>query len=294
MLKDYQKQWQFLKNKFEAGQLRHAYLLSGNEKTEKKFLFAKELIKLVNCLPFQALAKEGQVKEKPCYVCQNCKMVEKEIFLDLMIIKSQDSESSMKNRKDMLKIEISQIRTVQNFLNYKPYYGNFKAVIIENAERMTLEAQNCFLKSLEEPKGRTIIFLISSKSELLLPTIFSRCQEIKFLTNSGTLEENSEEKEILKDLPKVISSDLAEKFSYVKAVNLDGDNFNKILNAFQKYFRNLLLMKIGVSKGNLKDNNIYSIVRLKKIIRLIDSISFKLNISNINNKLALEILLLEI
>ncbi len=287
-INNYKKQWEFLKNKFEAGQLAHAYLLSGRDVESVQF-FAKEFVKLVNCLP------TGDHS-------QGDKMIDKENFPDLKIVKSINSESSVKNEKDMMSIEIKQIREVQNFLSYKSYYGSFKSVIIENAERMTLEAQNCFLKNLEEPKGKTIIFLISSKSEMLLPTIFSRCQSI-FFKNSRTdaeLYADLRGNDAMRDLLNVINLDLSEKFKYTKAVNLEGDNFNKILNGLQRHFRNLLLAKIGVEcDANIlmhtnNTNNDYSIEKLKKIIRLIDDLNYQSNISNINNKLALEVILLEI
>ena len=282
---NYQKQYDFLKNKFEANQLSHAYLLSGRE-TESVQFFTKEFIKFINCLT-------PGVKQGSCKGCQNCKMIEGGNFPDLMVIKSQNSKSSLNNEKDMMSIEIEQIRDVQKFLALTSFYGNFKAVIIENAERMTREAQNCFLKNLEEPKGKTIIFLISSKSEMLLPTIFSRCQSIFFKNSQTDAELNAELRgnDTIQELLKIINLDLAEKFKYAKAVNLEGDNFNKILTGLQRYFRNLLLVKMGVVSG---ETNNYSVLKLKKIIRLIDDISYQSNITNLNNKLALEIILLEV
>lgn len=282
------KQWDFLKSKFESDQLSHAYLLSGRD-LDSINLFAKEFIKLINCQSYKINDRHKcKTNEESSDMCQNCKMIDRGSFPDLMSVKSKNSRSSLENEKDMMSIEIEQIREVQNFLSYKSYYGCFKTVVVENAERMTLEAQNCFLKNLEEPKGKTIIFLISSKSEILLPTIFSRCQEIKFLAGQSDFEEN---KEIPADLLEIINLDLAEKFRYTKAINFEGDNFNKILNGLQRYFRNLLLAKVGIIEGG---KNNYSIEKLKKIIRLIGDISRQSDIANINNRLALEVILLEL
>ena len=306
MLNTYQKQWEFLKNKFEAGQLGHAYLLSGRGQTEKEF-FAKEFVKLINCLysNFNDRANLG-IKEIPCGECQNCKMIGREGFPDLMIIRSINSESSIKNEKDMMSIETEQIRDTQNFLSYKSYYGGFsarggsafggKAVIIDNAERMTPEAQNCFLKSLEEPKGKTIIFLLAAKTDLLLPTIVSRCQEIKFF-QVGKYDLSKEEQEILKDLLNVAGSDLAIKFQYTKNINLEEGNFDKILEILQRYFRDLLLLKMGViSKISVAVPTLHynTASKVKEIIKLIENLSHQSRITNINNRLALEIVLLEL
>lgn len=274
MINNYQKQWEFLKNKFKFIQLGHAYLLSGKD-TESIQSFAKDFVKYVNCNEIN----------KSCGGCYNCNMIERESFPDLIVVKSQQSDSSLKNEKDMMNIEIEQIREVQNFLALKSFYGSFKAVIIEHSERMTREAQNCFLKNLEEPKGKTLILLISSMPEMLLPTIASRCEEIKFLG------QNNETVELPKELSNIIHLDLAEKFKYVKNTNLDDDNFHRVLNGLQRYFRNLLLVKIGVIKGEVHH---YSALKLKKIIELIENISYQSNTGNINNKLALEIVLIEL
>ena len=134
----------FLKKKFEAGQLSHAYLFTGEEGIGKK-LFAKEFAEFVGCK-----------------------------FPDLMIL-------SGANKKDPVfgdggEIKVSQIREVQNFLSYKSYNGGYKIVIVDGAEKMNAEAQNCFLKTLEEPKGQTILFLISSgigNSRMSLPLFCS-------------------------------------------------------------------------------------------------------------------------
>ena len=295
-------QWVFLKNKFEAGQLGHAYLLSGSVGTEK-FKFAKKFVKLINCLnnshlnhrsPFFHTCEKMETSESS-HLCQNCKMVEKESFPDLIVIRSADSESSIKNKKDMMAIEIDQMREVQNFLSYKSYYGGYKSVIIENAERMTIEAQHCFLKSLEEPKGNTIIFLLAAKTDLLLPTIVSRCQEIKFLPKSRC-EFSTEEQKILKDFLNVAESDLATKFQYAKKANLEEGELSKMLEIFLRYLRDLLLFKIGVTKTMEQSHflNHYSIDKLKNIIKRIENINHQLTTTNVNPRLALEVVLMEL
>ncbi len=279
---EYQKQWNFLKDKFESGKLSHAYLFSGKDEEAIKY-FAKNFAKVINCLG----------KEKPCNECQNCKMIEKVIFADLLIIKSADSPSSIKNGKDMMEISIEQIRDAQDFLSLKSYYRSYKTVIIYDAERMNLEAQDCFLKNLEEPKGNTLIMLISSKPDLLLPTIFSRCQQIKFFSNS-THDYSKEETAILQSLLKIINSNLAEKFKFAKSFNVEGENLNRVLVLLQNYFRNLMLAKIGAIEKQQYPIEQYSVSKIKSILALIENINHQLSISNVNPKLALEIVLMEI
>ncbi len=245
MIIGHRKQWEFLKNKFELNQLSHAYLFTGSREIGKK-TFALEFAEFIGCK-----------------------------FPDLKIVTKKE---------DKTEIDISQIREVQNFLAYKSYNGGIKMVIVDEAEKMNQEAQSCFLKTLEEPKGKTLLILISSKPDMLLPTIISRCQQIKFFKPKD-LPENPErlrkEQEILKDLLPVINSNLADKFKYVKGIDFEKQNAVEIVEVMQKYFRNKLLNDFSDKKAN-------------KFLELSEEINNKLIFTNANPKLALEILLMEI
>jgi DNA polymerase III subunit delta' len=239
----HQKQWNFLKRKFEQGQLSHAYLFAGEKGIGKRTL-AKEIVEFVGCK-----------------------------FPDLMVVEPEDGKE----------ISIAKIREVQNFLSYKSYYSlGIKSVIVNDAEKMNQEAQSCFLKTLEEPKGRTLIILVSSMPAMLLPTIFSRCQTIKFFRPKNF---QPEEKAILPELLEIINSDFSEKFKYVKSLDFEKQKIGDILETLQKYFRRLLLEKVQAGEDVLK---------IKKDIELIEDINNKLLFANANPKLALEILLMEI
>lgn len=235
---EYEKQFQFLKNKFQAGQLGHAYVFSGSDMAELK-RFASEFATFINCK-----------------------------FPDVFVVKSENSKSSQKDGEDKQEIDVALIRETQHFLSYKSYYGGYKTVIMENAERMNVEAQNCFLKNLEEPKGDTLIMLLSLKPEMLLPTIFSRCQLLKL---SG--QPNAAELPV--NLKNILAADLAEKFKYAKTANLEGGSFENILYALQNHFR--------------KD-----IAKYRNALKLALDLEHRVKVSNLNKKLALEILLLEV
>ncbi|MBI3631713.1 MAG: DNA polymerase III subunit [Candidatus Staskawiczbacteria bacterium] len=271
MLTGHEKQWNFLKKKFESNQLAHAYLFSGEEKLGKKTL-AKEFVKLISCT---------NAIQKPCGLCRNCKDIENENYIDLLIVNL---------KTDKQEIEISQAREALNFLSYKSYHGSFKAVIIDGAETMNSETQSCFLKTLEEPKGKTILILISSRPEMLLGTILSRCQTIKFFPFKK-YEISPQEQQTLQELLNIINSDLATKFQYVKQINLDGNNFKKILEILQRYFRYLLFSKLGIEK--LISENNYSISKIKEVLKLLETINIQTSLTNASPKLALEILLME-
>ncbi len=283
MIIGHQKQWDFLKRKFEQDQISHAYLFAGADQVGKKF-FAIELIKLISC--------KGE--NSPCQKCFSCQAIEKGSFPDFKLIT---------RKEDKNEIEILQIREVQNFLSYKSYYGSFKAVVIDNAEKMNQEAQSCFLKTLEEPKGKTILFLITSKPDMLLGTIASRCQTVKFFRPKDlpiSREKMEKDQKIFKELSGVLNSTFSDKFKYVKSIDLEQQDPLEILEVIQKYLRYLMLVKAGVNEekesffsgSDILQN--YPISKIKKAISLSEEINSKMLFTNANPKLALEILLMEI
>lgn len=275
MIVGHQKQWDFLRKKFELEKLSHAYLFVGEGQLGKKKL-AKEFVKFINC----------QNRESaPCQKCFSCQAIEKGTFPDFKIITKKEDKSE---------IEILQIREALNFLSYKSYYGSFKVVLIDDAEKMNQEAQSCFLKTLEEPKGKTILFLITSKPDMLLPTISSRCQTLKFFRPKDfqpDSEKLAKEQIILSELLKVINADFSEKFKYIKSIDFEKQKIGDTLEVLQKYFRQLLLAKIGVGKTKESDN--YPVSKIKKVINLIETINRQTSLTNASPKLALEILLME-
>ncbi len=281
----HKKQWNFLKSKFDSNQLSHAYLFTGPREIGKKE-FAVEFSKLLNCV------SEGN---KPCQKCANCLAIEKNSFPDFIVISASERDEKF---GDGGEIKISQIRQVNNFLNYKSYYGSYKIVVIEGAENMNQEAQSCFLKTLEEPKGKTLIILISSKPDMLLPTILSRCQVVKYSKPKGFTadpERIKKEQELLGNLIPLLDSSLADKFKYAKSIDFQKQNLENILEAIQSHFRNQLLIKFGVIEGgNILESKKHSVEKIVDIINLAGEIGHKLLFTNINSKLALEVLLIEL
>ncbi len=94
------------------------------------------------------------------------------------------NDMSLPETGDVLRISsetsigIEEIRKIISFLSRKPTQGDRNIVAIEQAEKLTIPAQNALLKTLEEPPGNSNIYLITSFPNLLLPTILSRCHLI--------------------------------------------------------------------------------------------------------------------
>jgi len=150
-----------LEKEIVGDEMSHAYLFSGMDGIGKKKT-AKEFAKALLCL---------NNEEKPCGHCPVCIQIDHENHPDVLVIGTKTGETSIK---------ISQVREMISDLSVKPYSGNWRIVIIDEAERMTPEAQNSLLKSLEEPLSYNIFILITSHPQSILPTIRSRCQSYHF------------------------------------------------------------------------------------------------------------------
>ena len=149
-----------LKRAIANGTLAHAYLFSGPEGTGKK-LTALTLAAAIHCR--QAEADGG------CGVCPSCRKIAALSHPDVHLLSADGDE-----------IKIDQVRQVQSELVLKPFEAVKKYLIVDEAERMNTAAANAFLKTLEEPPGDALIVLITALPQSLLPTIRSRCQEIRF------------------------------------------------------------------------------------------------------------------
>ncbi len=77
-------------------------------------------------------------------------------------------------------LKIEQIREMQSMIAYQPFESRIKIIIIDDAHNMLTPAQNCLLKTLEEPPGEALLILITAQPHMLLPTIRSRCQTVPF------------------------------------------------------------------------------------------------------------------
>ena len=140
---------QLLIKSINSNNILHSYIFVGIEGIGKK-LFAEEFAKAIMCMQ----------ENKYCNNCKSC------------------MEFNSNNNPDYIKIE--QIRFMQEKIAEKPIISSKKVYIIDNADTMTVEAQNCLLKTLEEPPEYAVIILIASNESKLLNTIKSRCMKVPF------------------------------------------------------------------------------------------------------------------
>lgn len=194
----------------------------------------------------------------------------------IKILEVEDTE----NIPDLLYIEpdgnsikIEQIREMQKKVQEKPIGAKRKVYIIDQADKMTSEAQNCLLKTLEEPPEYVTIILISSNENIILNTIKSRCMSIKF---KNITEENLTKfaKEILGY--QNLTENLLKSFggSIGKCIKLkeNSDQYIKIENFVNDLSKKDIIdimvnAKIIYDKENINDILDYLIVCLYNIAK---------------------------
>ncbi|MBR3002464.1 MAG: hypothetical protein IKF38_02730 [Clostridia bacterium] len=148
---------QYLKTSIEQEKVSHSYMFIGIDGIGKK-LIAKDYAKKLLCL-------EEECSNK----CKSCIEFDSQNHPDFTIIEPDGNS-----------IKIEQIREMQRKIQEKPIISNKKIYIIDDSDKMTKEAQNCLLKTLEEPPEFAIIILIGSNESLFLDTIKSRCIILHF------------------------------------------------------------------------------------------------------------------
>ncbi len=109
----------------------------------------------------------------PCGRCQACRLFASGANPDFRRIKAEGAS-----------IGVDEIREIQGSVAIKPLYSKRKVYIIEDADNMTVQAQNCLLKTLEEPPSYVVLILTASNYESLLETIRSRAQRLSFKKNT--------------------------------------------------------------------------------------------------------------
>ena len=163
-----------IKNKSFA----NGYIFYGAEGVGKKqtaFQFIKEIFKQSS--PSRNIEERITNNNHPDFL-----IIEPSALLEAKRLKSSDLEQRTKSGSEVIKI--SQIRNIKIFLGQKSINSEKKVILIIDAHLLNEAASNCLLKTLEEPSNG-IFILLTSKLNLLLDTVISRCQIVRFRSFSG-------------------------------------------------------------------------------------------------------------
>ena len=252
----------------ELNKKSHSYLFLGTAGIGKKEI-AKEFAKMILCLN----------EKKYCNHCKSCIEFDSNNNPDFQMVEPDGNS-----------IKIEQIRQMQRKIIEAPIISQNKVYIINDADLMTIEAQNCLLKTLEEPPEFVTIILIGSNENNFLSTIKSRCTIIKFqdIENSqikdylenkydikvsdnlleifggsiGKAEKLKDKQELYNSIIEIIENienlDIIDLFKRADVIYKSQEEKNSILDAI-----NTILFKMG--KENIKYLNCINIVEDTKI-----------------------------
>ena len=251
-----------LRNAIETSKVSHAYILTGEAGMGRK--------SLANAFALTLLCEKGG--SEPCMECHACKQVMSGSHPDLIYVTHEKAGS----------IGVDDIRKqINDTIMVRPYSSYYKVYIVDEAEKMTQQAQNALLKTIEEPPSYAVIILLTTNQEAFLPTILSRCVQLKlkplkdFVVKSYLMEtmkvpeadadvyaafargnlgkaitiaasENFKElhHEMLYLLKHVKEMTISELLDYIQKLKDSGLDIYECLDFMQMWYRDVLLYKV--------------------------------------------------
>ena len=249
-------------NAIENHKVSHAYILTGEAGMGRK--------SLANAFALALLCEKGG--KEPCMQCHACKQVLSDNHPDLIHVTHEKPNS----------IGVDDIREqINDTIMVRPYSSYYKIYIVDEAEKMTQQAQNALLKTIEEPPSYAIILLLTTNQEAFLPTILSRCVQMKlkplrdFVVKSYLVEalhvpeadadiyaafargnlgkaislvssENFKlmRQEILHMLKHIKQMDISELLDYIRKLKEDNLDIFECMDFMQMWYRDVLLYKV--------------------------------------------------
>lgn len=246
----------------ESHKVSHAYILTGEAGMGRK--------SLANAFALTLLCEKG--KSEPCMECHACKQVLSGNHPDLIYVTHEKPAS----------IGVDDIREqINDTVMVRPYSSYYKVYIVDEAEKMTQQAQNALLKTIEEPPSYAIIILLTTNQEAFLPTILSRCVQLKlkplkdfvvksYLVGSMNIPEADADVyaafargnlgkaisiassddfkamrgEILNLLKHIKEMDISELLEAIQKMKEDHLDIDECLDFMQLWYRDVLLYKV--------------------------------------------------
>lgn len=211
----------YFKNAISMEKVTHAYILNGQEKSGKMML-AEAFAMALQC---------EQGGSKPCNTCHSCKQALSHNQPDIIYVTHEKPNT----------IGVEDIRKqINDDIVLKPYSSKFKIYIVDEAEKMNIQAQNALLKTMEEPPSYAVLLLLTTNADSFLPTILSRCVrlDLKAVPDSMIRKFLMEEKQV-----PSYQADICVAFAQGnvgKAIALaSSDNFNEMKNSALQLIKRL-------------------------------------------------------
>ena len=268
-----------LQTAIKTGNLSHAYIINGEYGSGRQTI-ASALAKTIQC---QSKTDDTDA----CGVCTSCKQAESHNHPDIKYITHDKTSISVNDIREQLNNDIS----------IKPYRSEYKIYIIPDANKMTEQAQNALLKTIEEPPVYAIIILLTENCDSLLPTIRSRCvtltmnpvekdkictylenkfqlepeqaqiaanycqgnigKAIRFASSSDFIEMKNQVLKLLKNLD---SMDIASIIDTIKEFSTHKNDINDYLDLMLLWYRDVLMFKVTKDANLLLYSDEYSAI----------------------------------
>ena len=229
-----------LKNAIQMQKVSHAYILNGEDKSGKMML-AEAFAMALQC--------EGETSE-PCMNCRSCRQAVDHNQPDIIYVSHEKPNV----------ISVDDIRhQINNDIVIKPFSSKYKIYIVDEAEKMNIQAQNALLKTIEEPPAYGVILLLTTNADSFLQTILSRCITLNLKSvNEDLIKEHLMKKYQIPDyqaegcaafaqgnVGKAIQLASSEEFNELKSMTL---NVVKKLEDMDLYELNTLIKQANEYK----------------------------------------------
>jgi DNA polymerase-3 subunit delta' len=300
----------------QHNRMRHAYLITGPAQIGKTTL-ARAFAAALNCTG----------ANPPCGQCRACTLIAKDAHPDVIIVESEGGT-----------LKIDQIRGLQQMLALRPYEARYRVALLRRFHEARPTAQDALLKTLEEPSPNTVLILTANTADSLLPTIISRCQPlhlrplpidtvraaleqvwnappdtartlarisggrigwaIRALQNPDELDQRSV---MLDLLGAILRGNRRERFALVESLSMDKSALQTLLDVWQGYWRDTLLIATGSQAPVTNDDHADEIAQIAQQIgtdaaqKALESTRRTIGYldKNTNTRLALEVLVLD-
>ena len=250
-----------LQNAIRTDKVSHAYLIGG-ERGSGKRLLATVFAMALQC-------REQDIE--PCQTCPSCRKIQSGNHPDVIYVTHEKPNS----------IGIDDIRDqLIGDIAIRPYESTYKIYIVDDASKLTLQAQNALLKTIEEPPSYAVIMLLADNPDALLPTITSRCVKLNLkpvsdeemkeylisqlhvpdyqaeieasfaqgnIGRAKHLAESTDFMEMTEDVVRLLKRsrqmEVAEMIDTVRAWSTDKQDIYDRLDIFSMWFRDVLVFK---------------------------------------------------
>jgi DNA polymerase III subunit delta' len=246
----HQRLVELLARSIAGGTLPPSLLFTGPAGATKRQT-ALAVAQTLNCLDLRQITDaSGQPITDACGVCASCVRIQRGVHPDVVIVEPGDTGA----------IKIDQIREVVERAAYRPFEGRRRAVVIDEADALMAPAQNALLKTLEEPPSLSVFILVTTRPDMLLPTVRSRCIRLLF-TEPGAEEVDVDAREIAQSVLVHASTttDPGRRLEGAKELlaktgqgsAADRDQLSAHLKAMASLLRDVEVLATGADAGTL-------------------------------------------